>query len=66
MTKKPALNSVIRTVAGVCAAGVVIGSGCSMDLGALMAGLDAAANYSSEQDDDISFGDWLRDELDDL
>ena len=67
MTRKPPLHRLIRTFAGICAAGIVLGSGCSMDLGAIMAGLDAVANYSSQHDDDdISFGDWLRDELDDL
>lgn len=38
----------------------------SNEIAATVAGLDAAAHRLDHQDEDISFGDWLRDELDNL
>lgn len=43
------------------------GSSCSSDsLRAVVIGLDAAANQIEQDNRDISFGDWLSSELDDL
>ncbi len=48
-------------------AGTVFGTSCSSSqIQALVAGLEAAANTIDEEDDDISFTDWLVDELEDL
>ena len=60
-------RSLWRYMAAVCAAGMVFGSSCSSDqIRALTAGLEAVADTLNEQDDNMSFGDWLLDELEDL
>lgn len=49
----------------ICANLAVAIAGCDRnELRALVAGLEAATSQL-EQDDDISFSDWLRSELDD-
>ena len=41
-------------------------NGCSPQaISALIIGLDAAADQIQNDDDDVSFEDWLHDELDD-
>jgi len=45
--------------------GVMLSSSCSTGLEVLVAGLDAAAReLSGDRRDDITFGEWLADELD--
>jgi hypothetical protein len=46
-------------------AGTLMAGSCSPELQALAVGLQAAADEFDRQntDDDISFGDWLADEL---
>ncbi len=54
---------------GVClgVVGTVWGTSCSSSqIQAVIVGLEAAANSLDEEDDDISFADWLADELEDL
>ena len=48
--------------------GLVFGSNCGTEIQVISAGLNAAAATldRSQQDDDISFGDWLADEFKDL
>jgi hypothetical protein len=47
--------------------GLVFGSSCGFaELQAISAGITAAASALDDRDDDISFGDWLADELRDL
>ena len=54
------------SVIGLCAAGTLLGAACDQQtLDALTAGLEAAAQQMQDQDDDISFGDWLEDEIED-
>lgn len=62
------ITRLLKVAVGMGAAGMVFGSGCgSSGLQAVVAGLEAAASQlEQERDDDISFGDWLRDELEDL
>ena len=56
-----------RSVIGLCAAATLLGAGCEeLALRALTAGLEAAAQQLQDDDGDISFGDWLSDELKDL
>ena len=51
----------------MCAAGTLMVTGCDEQLlNAMTAALEAAAQQLGEEDDDISFGDWLQDELEDL
>lgn len=55
------------SVIGLCAAGTLMVTGCDEQLlNAMTAALEAAAQQLGEEDDDISFGDWLSDELEDL
>ncbi len=69
MTRKTTFEDLLKVTAALCASGVVLAGSCSMDgLQAVGAGIDAAAGYLNDQespDDDISFGDWLLDELED-
>jgi hypothetical protein len=45
---------------------MLLSSSCGVEeLRALVAGVDAAADRLEDDHDDISFGDWLADELDD-
>ena len=58
-----------KVTAGLLAAGTLFASSCnSADIEAIVNALEVAAQQleQQQQDDDISFGDWLRDELDDL
>lgn len=54
-----------RAVAVLGASGMLFGSSCSSDqVQAIAAGIGAAADQiGSSNHDDISFGDWLRDEV---
>ena len=55
-----------RSVIGLCAAGTLLTAACDQQtVDALTAALEAAAQQMQEQDDDISFGDWLEDEIED-
>jgi len=56
-----------RSLAGIASASVLFASSCgAAELRAVLAGVDAAADrLERNHDDDISFGDWLADELDD-
>ena len=59
-------NSLIKSGAALAAAGVLFASSCSSEtLRATTAGLSAAADELEGDRDDISFGDWLLDELQD-
>ena len=56
-------------ILAACASGMLFGATCSSDqIRALTIGIQAATNALDDQDrnDDISFGDWLSDELKDL
>ena len=66
MQKKRLSNWLWRSVIGLFAAGTLLGTACDQQtLDALTAGLEAAAQQLQEQDDDISFGDWLESEIED-
>lgn len=55
-----------RPLIGLCAGGALLGAGCEKQaLDALTAGLQAAAQQLQDQDENISFGDWLQDEIED-
>jgi len=72
--KDPAmvLNRIARRMlvatAGFTLTGTVFAGGCGSDaLSAVVVGLNAAAqSLNDSQDEDLSFGDWLLDELGDL
>ena len=70
MSQKLDFSRVLRMAACMCMAGTLFASSCStQDLRTVMSAVDAAARIldGGEPDDaDISFGDWLRDEWDDL
>ncbi|MCH7807771.1 MAG: hypothetical protein IIB60_00990 [Planctomycetes bacterium] len=69
MFKKSNKQRTWRAVALTCAAGTLFGASCSSDgFQAVVAGVEAAAQELDRQDrhDDISFGNWLLDELGDL
>lgn len=56
-----------KYAAGLCAVGMLFGATCSSDqIHAIATGLQAATSELDNRDDDISFGDWLLDELEDL
>lgn len=58
-----------KTVVGISASGMLFASSCgSIELEAIVVGIDAAARHISDgqKADDISFGDWLLSELGDL
>lgn len=69
MTRKTTFEDLLKVTAALFASGVVLAGSCSTDsFQALSVGIDAAAGYLNDQespDDDISFGDWLLDELED-
>ncbi len=65
----PSTRYVFRFVVAVCGVGTLMASSCSLrQLEAISVGLDAATGHldQADSDDDISFGDWLRDELRDI
>ncbi len=67
MNPKCKVGRLLGTSLAVAVAGTLIGGGCDVaDLEALVVGVNAAADHLEGEDDDISFGDWLRDELEDL
>jgi hypothetical protein len=69
MLLKQAKRKLWRGAVALCAAGTLFGGSCSSDqLNAVAAGFGAVADELSHQQtvDDISFGDWLLSELDDL
>ena len=66
MFRKRTADALLKTMAGLCAAGLLLGGSCRADLEAIAVGLDAAARHMDDNDDEISFSDWLRDELNDL
>ena len=46
---------------------LLLGSGCDRAaLQAVAVGLEAATDHFLQEDDDITFGDWLMSELEDL
>ena len=56
-----------KCAAGLCAVGTLFGATCSSDqIQAIATGLQAAASEMDDRDDNITFGDWLLDELEDL
>ncbi len=71
MSRKNVFEDLLRMAAVFGGAGMLFASSCSLqEMGAVGAGIDAAAGYfndqaEEDQDDDISFGDWLADELKD-
>ena len=69
MNAKRKAKWLLKSVAALSTAGMLFSSNCSSaDLEAAFVGLEAAAGHlqHENQDDDISFGDWLLDELNDL
>ncbi len=69
MLRKSAVENVFKVAVLLGTSGMLVASSCNMqDARAVSAGIDAAAGYIDGQqveDDDISFGDWIMDELDD-
>ncbi len=70
MPRKTAFEDLLKLTAALCASGLLFASSCSVQgVRAVGAGFNAAAGYFDDQpaddDDDISFGDWLADELKD-
>ncbi len=71
MSRKNVFEALLRTAAVVGGAGMLFASSCSLqNMEAVGVGIDAAAGYFNDQavedeDEDISFGDWLADELKD-
>ena len=68
MRIKESVGSLFKMAAGLSVAGTLLGMSCSSEgVQAVVAGIDAVAQSLSQhdQDDDISFGDWLLSELDD-
>ena len=57
-----------KLLAALAAGGAVFGLNCTSEqISAVVAGVGAAADQLGDsEDEDISFGDWIRDELDDL
>ena len=57
-----------RIVLGLGTTGTLFAASCSSaQIDAVLLGLQVAAEtLQAEEDDDISFGDWVRDELEDL
>ena len=57
----------LKTGAALAVTGLLFSSSCSLDnLEAVMVGLDAATSHlDRQQNDDITFGEWLLSELDD-
>ena len=67
MRRIDTVKRLLKLTLGLGVTGTLFGSTCSSpELGAVVAGLEAAASHLEQEQDDISFGDWLRDELDDL
>ena len=68
MWPNPTKRRILQCAAAVSAAGMLFGATCTSDgIRAVAAGLEAATTQlNHEYDDDISFGDWLLDELDDI
>lgn len=73
MSRKNVFEDLLKTAAVVGGAGMLFASSCSLqEMEAVGVGIDAVAGYFNDQaaadadaDDDISFGDWLADELKD-
>ena len=66
MQKIRSSNWLWKSVIGLFAAGTLLGAACDQQtLDALTAALETAAQQLQDQDDDISFGDWLEDEIED-
>ena len=69
MSRKTTFENLLKLAATLCAAGTLFASSCgAQGFRAVGAGIDAATDYLHEQEDeheDISFGDWLADELED-
>jgi len=61
------LKVIRRTFVAVCSATMLLSSSCGIqELRAVVAGVDAAADrLNGNHDDDVSFRDWLADEIDD-
>ena len=56
-----------KYAAGLCAVGTLFGATCSSDqIQAIATGLESAASELDNRDNDISFGDWVLDEIKDL
>ena len=69
MTWKATIKDGWRVAVTLCAAGTLYGSSCSSrEIETVLAGVQAVAEVldGQSQDDDISFGDWLQDELEDM
>ena len=55
-----------RSVIGLCAVGTLLTAACDQQtVDALTTALEVATQQMLEQDDDISFGDWLESEIED-
>jgi hypothetical protein len=68
MWKKCAVSNTLRAAAALAASGIALGSTCSSaELQAVVAGIEAAARSldGNAHDDDLTFGEWLLEELDD-
>ena len=69
MLLKQAKRKLWRGAVALCAAGTLFGGSCSSEqLNAVAAGIGAVADELGHQraDDDITFGEWLLSELEDL
>ena len=67
MRWKHSAGYAFRSVAGLLAGGLLLSTSCSLrELEAVSAGLEAATHQLDGEDEDITFGEWLLDELNDL
>jgi hypothetical protein len=64
---KPTTSDLMKALAALCAAGVVLAASCSPNqMRAIMVGFEAATDSLEGRDrSDINFSDWLMSELDD-
>lgn len=67
MIRNRLFKKLLRAAVGVGAAGMLFGASCTASgLRAIAAGVEAATSQLEQQDNDISFRDWLLNELEDL
>ncbi|MBI4717824.1 MAG: hypothetical protein HY763_08480 [Planctomycetes bacterium] len=66
MTPKQVFGRTMRGLVAALAGGMLAASSCeTADVRAVIAGLDAAADQIND-DENISFGEWVSSQLDDL
>ena len=67
MSQKNKAGYLLQTTAALAAAGMLLSSSCSFSgLDHVRIGLDGTGIVLSEEPDDVTFGEWLLSELNDL